>query len=293
MKSVNRNFDTLFYFCVYALALIAFIITVYPFIYVFSVSISSALAVNRNQVFLWPVGFSLAGYEYVLQYDQIWVSYKNTFMIVIVGTLLNMLATVLAAYPLSRPTFSLRRPLNFLIVFSMYFSGGLIPSYLLVTRLGLYNSRWALILPILLSSYNVMICRSAFSAIPDEVIESAQIDGANDIVILKNIALRLITPTIAVLTLYYAVGHWNNFFSALLYISKDAKTPLQVILRRILIQSSMEVLHNEIIASDEKAMVSLQIRYVTIIVSTVPILTIYPFIQKYFVKGVMLGAVKG
>lgn len=256
-----------------------------------SVSISDPIAVNRGEVFLWPVGFSLKGYKQVLKSGDIWVSYGNTIYYTIVGTIFNMIATVLAAYPLSRKTFCARRFLNFFIVFVMYFSGGLIPTYLLINNIGLYNSRWVMIIPGLVSSYNVMICRSAFSSIPDEVMESAQIDGANDLHILFRIAIWLIKPTLAVLTLYYAVGHWNNFFTAMLYLSDSSLYPLQVLLRRVLIQASNELLIDSTL--EERSIAGIQIRYVTIVVATLPILAVYPFLQKYFVKGIMLGAVKG
>jgi putative aldouronate transport system permease protein len=244
-------------------------------------------------VFLWPVGLSFEAYKHVLKNPGIWMAYGNTIFYVVVGTSFSILATTMAAYPLSRKSFCARRFLNFFIVFCLYFSGGLIPSYLLITQLGFYNSRWVMIIPVLLASYYVMICRSAFSSIPEEVMESAIVDGANDIQILFRIAIPLIMPTLAVLILYYAIGRWNNFFTPLLYISKKELQPLQILLRRILIQSSSELLSQEILKAEEKGMVSLQVRYVTIVVSTLPIIMVYPFIQKYFVKGIMLGAVKG
>ena len=220
------------------------------------------------------------------------VAYGNTLYYTAVGTVFNIVATTLAAYPLSRRSFVARRPLNFLIAFTMYFSGGLIPSYLLITGLGLYNSRWVMILPVLVSTSNMMICRSAFSSIPEEVIESAYIDGANDMQLYWHIAIRLIVPTLAVLTLYYAVGHWTSYFNAMLYLSKPKLQPLQLLLRRVLLQASSE-LNNAEESAESAVAVSLQVRYVTIVVSTLPILCFYPFIQKYFIKGVMLGAVKG
>ena len=289
----KANSDSLFYLLVYTIAILAGIATLFPFIHILSVSISEPVAVNKGSVYLYPVGFNIQSYKYVLGSKNIWIAYGNTIYYVVVGVLFNIVATVLAAYPLSRKSFCARRFLNFFIVFVMYFSGGLIPTYLLITSLGFYNSRWVMIIPVLLSSYNVMICRSAFSSIPEEVMESAVIDGANDIQILFKIAIRLITPTLAVLILYYAVGRWNNFMTPLLYISKEELQPLQILLRRVLIQSSNELISNELLRSEEKGMVSLQVRYVTIIVSTLPILMIYPFLQKYFVKGIMLGAVKG
>lgn len=283
--------DCVFYAIVYLIAAIAFVITLYPFVYIIAVSFSGSQAVYQGKVFLFPVDFTLAGYKQVFDQNNLWTAYGNTIFYTLAGTLFNLAATTIAAYPLARRQFFARRFFNFFIAFTMYFSGGMIPSYLLITSLGLYNSRWVMIIPSLLSTYNVMVCRSAFAAIPEEVIESAAIDGSNELQTFFHIAIRLITPTLAVLTLYYAVGHWNNFFTALLYISDEKLMPMQVLLRRVLIQSSSELLGG--MATDDKAAASVQIRYVTIVVATLPILAIYPLLQKYFVKGVMLGAVKG
>ena len=284
--------DRAFMFIVYLIAIVAFAVTLYPFLYVIAVSFSSTQAVYQGKVFLWPVDVTLAGYQQVMKQQGLWTAYGNTIFYTVAGTFFNIIATTVAAYPLSRRTFCLRRVFNFFIAFTMYVSGGLIPSSLLTTGLGLYNSRWVMIIPGLLSTYNVMVCRSAFSAIPDEVIESAMIDGSNDWQTFVRIAVRLITPTLAVLTLYYAVGHWNNFFTALLYFSKEELMPMQVLLRRVLIQSSSELITG-MTGTDDSAALSIQIRYVTIVIATLPILAIYPLLQRYFVKGVMLGAVKG
>lgn len=290
MKKTAVGNDRLFYALVYAVASVAFLITVYPFLYIIAVSFSGSQPVYRGEVFLWPVQPTLEGYRQVFAQKGLWTAYGNTLFYTGVGTACNLAATAIAAYPLSRRQFFARRFCNFILAFTMYFSGGLIPTYLLITSLGLYNTRLVMILPSLLSAYNVMVCRSAYSAMPEELVESAEIDGANDWQIFARIAVRLITPTLAVLTLYYAVGHWNNFMTALLYISNSKLIPMQVLLRRVLIQSSSELLGG---VTDDKAAISIQIRYVTIVVATLPILAIYPLVQKYFVKGVMLGAVKG
>lgn len=292
MKKQNDGNDRLFYALVYIIAIFAFVITLWPFLYIVAVSFSGSHAVYQGEVFLWPVDITLDGYRQVFKQNGLWTAYGNTLFYTAVGTVFNLAATTIAAYPLSRNRFFARRFFNFFIAFTMYFSGGMIPTYLLITKLGFYNSRWVMIIPSLLSTYNVMVCRSAFSAIPDEVIESAEIDGSNEWQTFGHIAVRLITPTLAVLTLYYAVGHWNNFFTALLYLSKEELMPMQVLLRRVLIQASSELMDNST-ASNDMAAVSIQVRYVTIVVATLPILAIYPLLQKYFVKGVMLGAVKG
>ncbi|WP_413406804.1 carbohydrate ABC transporter permease [Paenibacillus amylolyticus] len=287
--------DRLFYGCVYLLTILAVVITLYPFLYVISISFSSVDAIDKQKVVLWPVGFTLSGYQMVLQYKELWVSFYNTLWYTVVGTLLNIVATCLAAFPLSRQQFFLRRKLNFFIAFTMYFSGGLIPVYMLITSLGLYNTRWVMVLPVLVITFNVMICRSAFEGIPNEIFESASIDGANEMTMLYRLAVPIIKPTLAVLTLYYAVFHWNNFFTALLYLGKQDMQPLQMFLRRVLIMASPEVMQKMggTMTSGALAVSSLQVRYVSIVVSILPIVTIYPFIQRYFVKGITLGAVKG
>ncbi|WP_339787859.1 carbohydrate ABC transporter permease [Paenibacillus sp. FSL R7-0313] len=287
--------DRLFYGCVYLLTILAVVITLYPFLYVISISFSSVDAIDKQKVVLWPVGFTLSGYQMVLQYKELWVSFYNTLWYTVVGTMLNIVATCLAAFPLSRQQFFLRRKLNFFIAFTMYFSGGLIPVYMLITSLGLYNTRWVMVLPVLVITFNVMICRSAFEGIPNEIFESASIDGANEMTMLYRLAVPIIKPTLAVLTLYYAVFHWNNFFSALLYLGKQDMQPLQMFLRRVLIMASPEVMQKMggTMTSGALAVSTLQVRYVSIVVSILPIVTIYPFIQRYFVKGITLGAVKG
>jgi putative aldouronate transport system permease protein len=287
--------NTSFYILVYGIVVVAILVTLYPFLYVLSVSFSSVDAINTRLITVFPVDPSISGYKMVFGFPEVWRSYYNTIWYTGVGTILNLLATCLAAYPLSRKRFFLRRQLNFFIAFTMYFSGGLIPFYVVVTKLGLYNTRWVMVLPLLVSTYNVMICRSAFEAIAAEMFESASIDGANDMRVLFGIAIPLIKPTLAVLTLYYAVAHWNNFFGALLFLGSQNLQPLQIFLRRVLIMASPEVLQKMggDAAVKSLAVSSLQIRYVSIVVSIIPIILVYPFVQRYFVKGIMLGAVKG
>ncbi|WP_124067858.1 carbohydrate ABC transporter permease [Clostridium sp. E02] len=287
--------DKLFDIGIWILIIVAVCITLYPFIYVVSISLSSGESVNRGLVTFLPVDINLETYKMVMGYKDLWVSYGNTLYYTITGTVLNLIFTCLAAYPLSRKQFFLRRKLNFLLAFTMYFSGGLIPMYLVVTGLGLYNSRLSMILPVLVSAYNVMICRSAFEGISEELFESAYLEGANDLQILTKIAVPLIKPTLAVLTLYYAVARYNDFFSALLYIGKQNLQPLQLFLRRILLMASSEIMQSsgDAMAASAAAQSTIQIRYVCIVLSMIPIVCITPFIQKYLVKGTMLGAVKG
>lgn len=285
--------DQVFYFLVWFLIIFGFFITLLPFMYVISVSFSDIHAINRGQVGIWPVGFNLDGYKQVLGQQKLWRAYYNTLWYTVVGTVLNIVFTVIAAYPLSRYTFSGRKFLNFFIAFTMYFGGGMIPFYLLMVKLGLYNTRWVMVIPSLISTWNIMLCRSAFTEMPNELVESAQIDGASDWLILRRIAIPLIKPTLAVVTMYYAIGHWNDFMTPLIYINKESLQPMQLLLRRILAQFSTDFTQGMNIMAALKSVVSVQIRYVTIVVAIAPILLVYPFIQKYFVKGVMLGAVKG
>ena len=286
--------DKLLDIIVWIVVAFAVIVTAYPFLYVVSVAFSDGAAVARGDVYLFPVGFSLETFKMVMNYDQLWVAYGNSIFYTIVGTICNVVFTCLAAYPLSRKRFFLRRKLNFFVAFTMYFSGGLIPTYMVVTGLGLYNSRLAMILPVLLSTYNMMICRSAMEAVPENLFECASLEGANDFYMLTRIAVPLVKPTLAVLTLYYAVARYNDFFNAMLYLGKSELQPLQMFLRRILILSSAEVLQQAGTAgAAAAAQNTLKIRYVCIVLAAVPIFCITPFVQKYLVSGTMLGAVKG
>ena len=286
--------DKLLDIVVWIIAALAVIVTAYPFLYVVSVAFSDGEAVARGEVYLFPVGFSLDTFRMVMNYDQLWVAYGNSIFYTIVGTVCNVIFTCLAAYPLSRRHFFLRRKLNFFVAFTMYFSGGLIPTYMVVTGLGLYNNRLAMILPVLLSTYNMMICRSAMEAVPEDLFECASLEGANDFYMLTHIAVPLIKPTLAVLTLYYAVARYNDFFNAMLYLGKSELQPLQMFLRRILILSFAEILQQAGTAgAAAAAQNTLKIRYVCIVLAAVPIFCITPFVQKYLVSGTMLGAVKG
>jgi len=273
---------------VLALAGIA-LVTLYPFLYVVFASISDPVELMGNSSLLWkPIGFSLAAYKKVFTNPSIYTGYMNTLFYVIVGTTVNILFTCMAAYMLSRKQFMLRRILTMLFIFTMYFSGGLIPNYLLIKDLGLINSRLALILPGMVSTFNLMILLTGFEEIPQSLEESARIDGAGDWTILFRIVIPLAKPTIMVILLYYAVGHWNAWFNAMIYLRDSDKMPLQIFLRDILTRSQLGAMTGQTDIED----VGQTIKYATIVVSTVPILCIYPFIQKHFVKGVMIGAVK-
>ncbi len=290
----QRPGDKLLDVVIWVLVLLAVAVTLYPFLYVVSVSISDGAAVARGDVVLLPKGFSLDAFGMVTQYRQLWVSYGNTFIYTVLGTVCNVVFTCLGAYPLSKKHFFMRRPLNFFVVFTMYFSGGLIPTYMVVTGIGLYNSRFAMILPVLVSTYNMMICRSAMASVPVDLFENAALDGASDFYQMTNIAVPLIKPTLAVLTLYYAVARYNDFFNAMLYLGDSNLQPLQMFLRRVLILSSSEILQQAgTSGAAAAAQNTLKIRYVCIVLAAVPIFAITPFVQKYLVAGTMLGAVKG
>lgn len=265
------------------------VVTLYPFLYVVFASLSDPVKLMADSSLLFmPKGFSLNAYAKVFQNPSIYRGYFNTIFYVVVGTAVNILATSMAAYVLSRKQFMLRRFLTLLFIFTMYFSGGLIPGYLLIKDLGLIGNRLALILPSAVSTFNLMIMITGFEGIPQSLEESARIDGAGDWTILFRVIMPLAKPTIMVILLYYAVGHWNSWFNAMIYLRSADKMPLQIFLRDILTRSQLGAMTGQTDIED----VGLTIKYATIIVSTVPILCIYPFIQKHFVKGVMIGAVK-
>lgn len=270
------------------LGLIA-LMTLYPFLYVIFASFSDPVKLMGNSgLLLKPLGFSLNAYKKVFVNPSIYSGYLNTIFYVTAGTMINILATCMAAYVLSRKQFMLRRFLTIMFIFTMYFNGGLIPSYLLIKDLGLINSRLSLILPGAVSTFNLMIMITGFEGIPQSLEESARIDGAGDWTILFRIIMPLAKPTIMVILLYYAVGHWNSWFNAMIYLRDAQKMPIQIFLRDILTRSQLGAMTGQTDVED----VGQTIKYATIIVSTVPILCIYPFIQKHFVKGVMIGAVK-
>lgn len=243
-------------------------------------------------VLIKPLGYSLAGYKAVLSNRNILVGYQNTLFYVGVGTLTNMVLTILGAYALSRKRLMLRRPLTLLIVLTMYLDAGLIPSFLLVRGLGLYNSRWAIILVLGVTTYNLIVMRTAFTQVARSLEESAMIDGAGDLTILFRIILPVTKATLAVVVLFYAVTHWNMWFTASIYLRDRSKYPLQLFLREILLANATQSAGDGSSAVDGAYYLEELIKYCTIIVSTVPVLCIYPFVQKYFVSGVMLGSLK-
>jgi putative aldouronate transport system permease protein len=283
--------DRVFLFFDYLVITLFLCITLYPFLYVISASVSDPTALGRGEVWLWPVGLQLNSYRRVFSDPQIWSSYYNTIWFVVVGTSINLFMTTVTAYPLSRRYFGGRSKVMMFIAFTMFFSGGMVPSYLLVKSLGLMNNRLAVVLPMAISTWNMIIMRTFFEGIPMELEEAAKIDGENDLGILARVFLPLSKPVIAVMLLFYAVAHWNSWFTAMLYLNDTNKYPLQMLLRKILIQFDQNTIMSDVMQGRD--VVGQSIRYAIIMVATVPILCVYPFLQKYFVKGVMIGAIKG
>lgn len=271
------------------------VVCIYPILYVLFASVSEPLLLTQHRGIIWmPLGFTLKGYEMVFRNPNVLTGYWNTIQYVVFGTVANLIMTSMGAYALSRKKALLTNFMMFIITFTMFFSGGLIPSYLLMQKLHLINKKSAMILPGLISTWNLIVMRTSFQALPDSLEESAKIDGANDFIILFRIVLPLSKALLAVMALFYAVGHWNSWFNAMLYLRKRNLYPLQLILREILITedtSSMQLAQSGGDMMNENIYRAL-IQYSTIIVATVPILCIYPFLQKYFVEGVMIGAIK-
>lgn len=276
---------------------ILLVIFVWPLWFVVIASFSNPNQVWMGEVILWPKGFTLVSYETLLEYERIWVGYRNTLFYTVVGTLVNLAMTICGAYPLSRKDFLPRHFFMFLFMLTMYFGGGLIPTYLVVSGLGLVDTRWAMIIPGAVSIYNIIITRTYFmNSIPASLQEAATLDGANSFQYLMRVVLPLSKPIIAVVGLYYAVGHWNDFYTALIYLYNEDLMPLQSFLRDMLMSTKLTL--NNLSGMDTatvelKTHLAQTLKYSVIIVSTVPVLCIYPFIQKYFVKGVMVGSVKG
>lgn len=293
MKRYNSIGSTIFDIFNVLLMLIIIIITLYPLYHIVIVSISDGMAVMRGEVKLWPKGITFDSYRVIFQNRDIFVSFKNTVVYTVVGTAINLVMSCLCAYPLSRPNFSGRKLFTKLIVFTMFFNGGMIPMYLLVNSLGLMNSMWAVILPVAINTSNMIVIRTGFLTIPESLIESAKIDGANDFYILGKIALPLIKPVMATMLLFYAVSHWNSFFNAMLYLNEKSKYPLQIVLRNMIVSGIFSEEASQMGRSSKFRVTDTTIRYAVIMFTTFPILMVYPFLQKYFVKGVMIGSLKG
>jgi len=279
----------------YIILTVFLLIILYPLIYIVSASLSSARAVTSGDVWLWPVEFTWDGYDAIFKNNMLLTGFKNSLFYTIVGTTLNVVLTLLAAYPLARKNLVGGGFIMMLFVFTLLFSGGLIPTYLVVQDLGLLNTRWALILPTALSVWNVIITTTFFRAtIPDELLDAAHLDGCNDFRFLKDVVIPLSGPIIAVNALFYAIGHWNQYFFALIYVTDQSLYPLQLVLREILIENRIDIS----MVGDVQDLVRRQnlrelLKYSLIVVATAPLLVVYPFVQKHFVRGVLIGSLKG
>jgi putative aldouronate transport system permease protein len=268
------------------------IVTLYPFLYVLFASLSDPAEIARFRGLLfYPLGLNLGAYKAVIDNPMIAIGYRNTLFYVVAGTAINLFMTTLGAYALSRRNVYFNNSIMFIIVITMVFNGGLVPTFLLVNNLGMLDTPWALLLPGAINSFNLIIMRTSFQGIPVSLEESARIDGANDWMIMSRIIVPLSMPVIAVMILWYAVGHWNSYFSALVYLRDRELFPLQLVLREILIANSTDSMTTNAAAAD-RLDIGITIKYATIILSTLPILCLYPFLQKYFVQGVLIGALK-
>jgi putative aldouronate transport system permease protein len=274
------------------LALI-FIVMLYPFLYVLAVSLSSPDAVIQNKVFLFPVGFNLTAYRVVADNKGIWTGYANTLLYTAVGTLINLAVTSLMAYALSKKHLWGYRFFSLFVVFTMFFQGGMIPNYLLISNLRMINTIWSIVLPGAVSTWYLMVMRTFFSGLPAELEEAAMVDGCNPFVIFIRIVLPLSKPILFTMTLFYAVTHWNAYMAPLIYLNDKAKFPLQIIMRQILITGDTNFTNAISYLDDTGLIISDTIKYAAIIISILPIVMVYPFIQKHFSKGVMIGSVKG
>ncbi len=274
------------------------LICLYPMLYALFASLSDPIAFSKARgAIWWPQGFNLNGYVLVFQNPNIGIGYKNTLIYVVAHTAVSMLLTTFGAYGFSRKGMLLQKPLFLIVAFTMYFSGGLIPTFLNVKNLGMLDTRWAIILNEAVSVYNMIVLRTGFTAVPDSLEESAKIDGANDFITLFRIILPLALPSFMVVMMYYAVAEWNNWFTAMVYLRKTDLLPLQTFMREILVTGDLQGMAETSSSGDGEFSLIYEsysiVKYCTIIVATLPVLVIYPFIQRFFIKGVMIGAVKG
>jgi putative aldouronate transport system permease protein len=274
------------------LTLLAFA-SLYPFIYTVSISLSTAAEANRDGFHIWPGEVTLSAYKMVFSNPNLLTGYMNTLFRTIVGTILSIIFTCLCAYPLSKKSLPHRGMFTFIIMFTMLFGGGIIPAYLLIKNIDLINNIWVYVIPGLTGAFNVIIVKNFFESIPESLSESASIDGAGDFYILFNIYMPLSKPVLATVTLWTAVGHWNAWFDALIYVNDENKQVLMTFLRRIVIEGSTQMMEKGVVNPDMTTFTPETIKAATVIVTILPILILYPFLQKYFVKGIMLGGVKG
>lgn len=294
IKTYTSPTDRLCMVLVYLLTAAALIVILVPLIFIVAASFSSPEALLSAKVFLWPVDFNLRGYTMILEHKTLLTGFRNTIVYTVLGTTINIVMTILAAYPLSRKDLKIRGVVMFLFSFTMLFNGGMIPTYLLIKDLGMIDTIWAMVIPTALSVWNVIITRTYFqTTIPDEMLESASIDGCDDFRFLIKMVIPMSAAIIAVNVLLYAVSHWNTYFNAMMYLNKAEMYPLQLVLRDILIQDETGNVSMDVAKQIEKQKTRYLLQYSTIVVSTVPVMLLYPLVQRYFVTGMMVGAVKG
>ena len=294
-NAIKESFsDKVFLGIVYVFLILVVLIVLYPLIYIVSSSLSSPLAVSSGKVWLWPVDFSLKGYKAIFNNSQVLVGYGNSLFYTFFGTIISVTLTVLLAYPISRKSFYGRNFLMLFMMFTMLFSGGLIPEYLVVKNLHMLDTRWSIIIPKAIAVWQVIIAVTFFrTSIPEEIVEASEMDGCSDLRFLWSVVLPLSKPIIAVLVLMYAIFQWNSYFDAMLYLKSEGLFPLQVVLRNILILNT----NTSATIDAQKLMDMKQIadlmKYSLIVVASLPVLIIYPFVQRHFMKGVLIGSVKG
>lgn len=294
MKKGFLNNDKIFRVIVYIILIFISVVILYPLYYVLLASITEPSVVGSGKLLLYPEAPYFEGYLEALKYTPLWTGYKNTIMQTILGTAVALAITIPAGYALSRRDIPGRKGLMFLFTFTMFFSGGLIPLYLTIRQIEIYDTIWGVILPVALSVYNLIVCRSFFeSGIPEELLEAAKIDGCSDFAFFFKIAVPLSKTIIAVLCLFYATGLWNQFFYPLMFLGSEDKMPLQVVLRNLILLNQASSMTTDVQVAMERAKLAQQLKYCVVVVSAAPLMAVYPFLQKYFAKGVTIGAVKG
>ena len=301
MKKDKRNTirearpDAIFNTVIFILMILIIIVISYPLYFVIIASISSPNAVNSGQVLLWPKDLTVAGYKKILEYEPLWTGYANSLLYTIAGTVINLLFTIPAGYALSRKKLRGRKFLMLLFAITMFFGGGMIPTYLVIRKLGLLDTIWVMLLPGACSVYNIIVTKTFMeNSIPEDLLDASRIDGCNDFQTFASVVLPLSMPIIAVMTLFYAIGHWNSYFDALLYLNDPGKFPLQMVLRELLLQNQVSsgMTSGNMSSIAERAQLAEQMKYGIIIVATLPMMAMFPFVIKHFKKGVMVGSIK-
>jgi len=286
--------DKIFDFIIYTVSALLVLITLYPMYFIVIASVSNPTDVSSGNIIFWPKGINFRGYEQLLNYKQLWVGYKNTIIYAVLGTCMNLIVNISASYALSRKNLVGKKLITFFYLVPMFFGGGLIPTYLIIKNFNMLDTRWVMILPFSVITYYIIVGRTFFSNnIPDDLWEAAQIDGCGNMTFFFKIVLPLSKAVIAVIALWSAVGHWNSYFNALIYLRSDTLQPLQIVLRNILISNQTMSMMMTGTAATEARQAAELIKYGVIVVSSAPIMCMYPFVQKYFNQGVMIGAVKG